>query len=102
MRRGGPHVCPRYHRGERGARRAAVVLHVSWAGRTFWAHDASPASIRHGLPIMGPEATVGPVGTRVPMDLSSASPGRLEDEFLLSPGRKHAWGGHEEGVLVER
>ena len=31
------------------------------------------------VPIMGPGATVGPVGTRVPMDLSAASPVILGD-----------------------
>ena len=67
--------------------RATVALHVSWAGRTLWAHDASPASISRAVPIMGPGATVGPVGTRVPMDLSSASPGGVVDEILLSPRR---------------
>ena len=66
-------------------RRAAVVLHVSWAGRTLWAHDASPASLGHDMPIMGPGATIGSVGTRVPMDLSSASPVRWVNKFPLSP-----------------
>ena len=78
---GGPHVCARYRRGERGARGAATVLHVSWAGRTLWAHDASPASLGRVVPIMGPGATVGPVGTRVPMDLSAASPVIRADGF---------------------
>ena len=64
-----------------------VVLHVTWAGRTLWAHDASPTSIRHGVPIMDPGATVGPVGTRVPMDLSFAGPVRWVDEIPLSSRR---------------
>ena len=84
---GGPRSCARYRRGERGARGAAVALHVSWAGRTLWAHDASHASIATSVPIMGPGATVGPVGTRVPMDLSSASPVRWVEEILRSPRR---------------
>ena len=79
-----PHVCARYRQGERGARRAAVVLHVSWAGRTLWTHDASHASLGHVVPIMGLGATVGQVGTRVPMDLSSTSPGGMVDKILLS------------------
>ena len=33
------------------------------------------------VPIMGLGATVGPVGTRVPMDLSAASPVLLANEF---------------------
>ena len=37
------------------------------------------------VPIMGPRATVGPVGTRVPMDLSVASPVRMGMRILLSP-----------------
>ena len=40
------HAYARYRRGERGARGAAVALHVSWAGRTLWAHDASHAPVR--------------------------------------------------------
>ena len=51
---GGPHVCTRYRQGERGTLRAAIVLHVSWAGRTLWAHDASPASTRHKRAHHGP------------------------------------------------
>ena len=73
---------------ENMARGAAVVLQLSWAGRTLWAHDASPASICHVVPVMGPGSTVGPVGTRVPMDLSSASPVRWVDEIILSPRRE--------------
>ena len=82
-----PHVCACYRRGERGARRAAVVLHVSWEGRTLWAHDALPMSSGRAVPIMGPGATVGLVGTRVPMDLSTASPGEMVDKILLSTRR---------------
>ena len=84
-RRGGPHGCAHYRRGERGARRAAVVLHMSWAGRTLWAHDASHASIAACVPIMGPGATVGPVGTRVPMDLSAFGPVRTGMNIPPSP-----------------
>ena len=40
------------------------------------------------VPIMGPGATVGPVGTRVPMDLSVGSPVILGRRILLSPRRK--------------
>ena len=69
-------------------RRAEVVLHVSWAGRTLWAHDASHAPIAAGVPIMGPGATVGPVGTRVPMDLSVIGPVRTGMKISLSPRRE--------------
>ena len=41
------------------------------------------------VPIMGPGATVGLVGTRVPMDLSVASQVILGRRILLSPRRKH-------------
>ena len=40
------------------------------------------------VPIMGPRATVGPVGTRVPMDLSVASPVISGRRILLSPRHK--------------
>ena len=38
-----------------------------------------------------PNVDVGPVETRDPMDLSSASPGGMVDDSLLSP-RRHAPG----------
>ena len=40
------------------------------------------------VPIMGPGATIGLAGTRVPMDLSVASPVILGRRVLLSPRRK--------------
>ena len=51
------------------------------------------------VPIMGPGATVGPVGTRVPMDLSVIGPVRMGVRILLSPrherlGRPRGKGPH--------
>ena len=92
---GGPRSCARYRRGERGARGAAAALHVSWAGRTLWAHDASHAPIAASVPIMGPGATVGPVGTRVPLDLSADDPVRMGMKIPQVPGAC-AWGGRGE------
>ena len=85
---GGPRSCARYQQGERGVSDAAVALHVSWAGRTLWAHDASHASIAASVPIMGPGATVGPVGTRVPTDLSALGPVRTGANNPPSPRRE--------------
>ena len=59
---GGPHAYAHYRRGERGARSAAVVLHVSWAGRTLCAHDASPVSIHREHAHHGPGGYCRPSG----------------------------------------
>ena len=64
-----------------------VTVEENMACAALRLFSTCPASPGHVVPIMGPGATVGPVGTRVPMDLSSVSLGGLVDEILLSTRR---------------
>ena len=68
---------------EENAARAALRLLSTCPGPVghFGPMTLRMRPIAASVPIMGPGATVGPVGTRVPMDLSVASPVIRADGF---------------------